>query len=135
MGQTESTPRRYGDPLTKAAFDEAASRLMSEHRQLYLDIDRCVNDTTEVNKPVSLRCQKELNSWNEQVFRALCPRLYHQTAKCQKDAGENWHRGCAEVMNELMQCGDEHMRRLHQYNLEHSHSTRTVPSREDSGKR
>ena len=49
MGSAQSEPLRYGHPMSKEDFNRAATKLMEEHHDDYVNIDHCVNDTNAVN--------------------------------------------------------------------------------------
>eukprot|EP01059_Diplonema_ambulator_P009290 TRINITY_DN19123_c0_g1_i1.p1 TRINITY_DN19123_c0_g1~~TRINITY_DN19123_c0_g1_i1.p1 ORF type:complete len:144 (+),score=45.69 TRINITY_DN19123_c0_g1_i1:50-433(+) len=116
MGLFGSKEKKYGELLEHKEFIVAAAKLMKETREEYEELDRCVNQK-DVNLPVTLRCKKEMGTWNEKVLKAFCRNLFDQAVKCQKEAGVNWHLNCKAETNELMFCGDDSMRRLYQYNL------------------
>eukprot|EP00754_Rhynchopus_humris_P048913 Rhum_TRINITY_DN8063_c0_g1::Rhum_TRINITY_DN8063_c0_g1_i1::g.25981::m.25981 len=116
MGGVFGGPRAYGDPLPKEKFQMAATTLMAEHTPEYDALTECSLRYT--NEPVTERCRTEMAAWNLLIFESFCHRLYKETAKCQKKAGDSWTIECKDITNELVECGDVSSRKLFQFNLE-----------------
>eukprot|EP00756_Hemistasia_phaeocysticola_P056222 Hpha_TRINITY_DN32289_c0_g1::TRINITY_DN32289_c0_g1_i1::g.155202::m.155202 len=98
-------------------FNAKAKEFNEETAELKEDLERCL--AAKTNVPVWLRCDAERGKWSGLALQYFCPRLYKITAKCQKDAGDNWYQGCRDEMQEMMSCADDAMKRLYLYNLEH----------------
>ena len=142
MGGVFGGPKIYGDPLPKARFQTVAAELMDGHTAEYEALTECslrytngmrhienpsLPDTcvpthismgSKLAEPVTERCRVEIATWNLLMFESFCHRLYTDTAKCQKKAGDNWPAECKEITNELVECGDVSSRKLFQFNLE-----------------